>query len=243
MPVLPRRRSKPAPPAPPPAAAGSSISPPAGSGLASAPARIFRSGNLSWSPTSASPHTTARAIVDRSTDDHAHPYRASDTTSIATAPATSRRRQRRRGRRATPPPSAVIVPCGAVVASFFPMPLTTFITPSPPARPWSDSAPGASASFGSSPSPVRSRRCHRGEPVRWRHRSPERDQHSTSGLNSAPAGRPEHQKPSASEESSTSGSEPDARRRPGRLPTDRACSRWMARRSRRVQTAPEGSSG
>ena len=37
--------------------------------------------------------------------------------------------------------------------------------------------------------------------------------------------------------------ETDARRRPGRLQTDRACSRWMARRSRRLQTDTEGSSG
>jgi hypothetical protein len=37
--------------------------------------------------------------------------------------------------------------------------------------------------------------------------------------------------------------ETDARRRTRRLQTDLACSRWMPRRSRRLQTAPEGSSG
>jgi hypothetical protein len=40
-----------------------------------------------------------------------------------------------------------------------------------------------------------------------------------------------------------SDSESDARRRPGRLPTDLACSRWMARRPRRTPTDPERSSG
>src|SRR5215207_4173428 len=37
--------------------------------------------------------------------------------------------------------------------------------------------------------------------------------------------------------------ETDARRRPGRLQTDRGCSRWMLRRSRGLPTDPEGSSG
>jgi hypothetical protein len=37
--------------------------------------------------------------------------------------------------------------------------------------------------------------------------------------------------------------EPDARRRPGRLQTDLACSRWMPRRSSRLLRDPEGSSG
>ena len=37
--------------------------------------------------------------------------------------------------------------------------------------------------------------------------------------------------------------ETDARRRPGRLQTDRACSRWTSRRSRRLPTDPEGSTG
>jgi hypothetical protein len=37
--------------------------------------------------------------------------------------------------------------------------------------------------------------------------------------------------------------ESDVRRRPRRLQTDRACSRWMPRRSRRLQTDTEGSSG
>src|SRR4030095_14308305 len=37
--------------------------------------------------------------------------------------------------------------------------------------------------------------------------------------------------------------ETDARRRSGRLQTDLACSRWMARRSRRLQTATEGPAG
>ena len=35
----------------------------------------------------------------------------------------------------------------------------------------------------------------------------------------------------------------DARRRPGRLQTDLACSRWMPRRSRRLQTDTERPSG
>src|SRR5215207_8610678 len=37
--------------------------------------------------------------------------------------------------------------------------------------------------------------------------------------------------------------EPDARRRPGRIWSDLACSRWAPRRSRRLPTDPEGSSG
>ena len=37
--------------------------------------------------------------------------------------------------------------------------------------------------------------------------------------------------------------EPDARRRPGRIWSDLACSRWALRRSRRLPTEPEGSSG
>jgi hypothetical protein len=37
--------------------------------------------------------------------------------------------------------------------------------------------------------------------------------------------------------------ESDAPRRPGRLQTDRACSRWMPRRSRRLPTDPDGSTG
>jgi Polyketide cyclase / dehydrase and lipid transport len=37
--------------------------------------------------------------------------------------------------------------------------------------------------------------------------------------------------------------ESDAPRRPGRLQTDLACSRWMPRRSKRLPTAPERSSG
>jgi uncharacterized membrane protein YkvA (DUF1232 family) len=37
--------------------------------------------------------------------------------------------------------------------------------------------------------------------------------------------------------------ETDARRRPGRLQTDRACSRWTGRRSRRIENGPIGSPG
>src|SRR5512132_3954882 len=37
--------------------------------------------------------------------------------------------------------------------------------------------------------------------------------------------------------------ESDAPRRPGRLQADLACSRWVPRRSRWLQTDPEGSSG
>src|SRR5512132_81030 len=44
-------------------------------------------------------------------------------------------------------------------------------------------------------------------------------------------------------EPSTSDYETDARRRPGWLQTDRACLRWLPRRSRRLPTATEGSSG
>jgi hypothetical protein len=43
-----------------------------GSGFASSPAGITREGNRCWSPTSASIQIIARAVVDVSTDIHAH---------------------------------------------------------------------------------------------------------------------------------------------------------------------------
>jgi hypothetical protein len=74
------------------------------------------------------------------------------------------------------------------------MPLATFSHPEPASTTVVGLGPGRLGVIWYIASPVRSRRCHRGERLLWRHRSPERDQHSTSRLNSAPAG-PEHQKP------------------------------------------------
>jgi hypothetical protein len=73
--------------------------------------------------------------VDRSTDDHAHPYTPTVRTSIPTAPAASRRSHRRRGRLDTSTCLAVIA-SSLVFSSVPPRVATSFVVVTIVSREW-----------------------------------------------------------------------------------------------------------